>query len=163
QDPWRTSSMPRTVTSSGRSKSPPRWVPARCRARHNSRQRSSMCYVIQTTAPGTGGVDGQEEDKGQSDEERRSEEGHQDCQCQPQDREGRDAGPAGFGDLPSEARGSGTRRVAGKYRPPPRLVAVSLLDALMPNRIARARPPRVTPGIIGGRAARGCKAGGRFL
>jgi len=32
------------------------------------------------------------------------------------------------------------------------LVAVSLLDTLIPNRITRARPPRVTPNIIGGRS-----------
>jgi hypothetical protein len=36
-----------------------------------------MCYVIQKTARGRGGVDGQKEDEGQGDEERRSEEDHQ--------------------------------------------------------------------------------------
>ena len=44
-----------------------------------------MCYVIQKTARGRGGVDGQKEDEGQGDEEGRPEEDHQGCWCQAQD------------------------------------------------------------------------------
>src|SRR5438552_457194 len=57
-------------------------------------------------------------------------------------------------DIPSEPRGPQDCRVARSRGPPPRLVAVSLLDTLIPNRIsvARAPPPRVTPNIIGGRS-----------
>ena len=103
-----------------------------------------MCYVMQKAAPGRGGVDGQEEDEAQVDEERRSEEGHQDGECQAPDREGREeAAQAGCEDIPSGARGPQDRRVAGKHGPAPRLVAVSLLE-LIPNRITRARPHRRT-------------------
>ncbi|TMB46298.1 MAG: hypothetical protein E6J55_02530 [Deltaproteobacteria bacterium] len=93
-----------------------------------------MCYVIQKTAPGRGAVDGQKEDEGQGDQERRSEEGHQDGEYQAQDREGcEEAAPAGCEDIATGARGPHYRRVAGKHGPAPRLVAVSLLDALIPN------------------------------
>src|SRR2546425_4039 len=102
-----------------------------------------MCYVIQKTAPGRGGVDGQKEDEGQGDQERRSEEGHQDGEYQAQDGEGREeAAQAGCEDIPTGARGPQYRRVAGKHGPAPRLVAVSLLDALIPNRITSAAAPR---------------------
>src|SRR5438034_6941550 len=111
--------------------------------RHDGRQGPSMCYVIQKTAPGRGAVDGQKEDEGQGDQERRSEEGHQDGEYQAQDREGcEEAAPAGCQDIPTGARGPQYRRVAGKHGPAPRLVAVSLLDALIPNRITSAAARR---------------------
>src|SRR5437867_10780336 len=107
--------------------------------RHDGRQGPSMCYVIQKTAPGRGAVDGQKEDEGQGDQERRSEEGHQDGEYQAQDWEGREeAGQPGYEDIPTGARGPQHRRVAGKHGPAPRLVAVSLLDALIPHRITSA-------------------------
>src|SRR5262245_47411602 len=71
--------------------------------------------------------DGQEEDEGQ--------EGDPDCECQAQDREGREeAAPAGVADIPRKAR------AAGSHRPPPQLVAVPLLEPLI--RTARAWRPR---------------------
>src|SRR5437867_4388141 len=95
---------------------------------------ATMCYVIQKTARGRGGVDGQKEDEGQDDEERRSEEGHQGCWCQAQDRRSREeAAPAGSEDIRCEARGPRGRRIDGSPGPPPRLVAVPLLETLIPK------------------------------
>jgi hypothetical protein len=87
-----------------------------------------------------GGVDGQEEDEGQGGEEGRSEEDHPGCQVRAQDREGREEAAQGrIEDVPSEGRGARDRRVPEPDRPPPQLVAVSLLGPLISNRIARAR------------------------
>jgi len=95
--------------------------------------------VIQNTARGRGGVDGQKEDEGQGDEERRSEEGRQGCWCQARDRQRRaEAAPAGSEDIPSGARGPRGRRIAGSARPPPRLVAVPLLETLIAKSPARS-------------------------
>src|SRR6266481_1775633 len=98
-----------------------------------------MCYVIQNTARGRGGADGQKEDEGQGDEEGRPEEDHQGCWCQAQDgRSGEEAALAGSEGIPSGARGPRGRRIDGSPGPAPRLVAVPLLETL----IAKARPAR---------------------
>src|SRR5213078_2330319 len=100
-------------------------------------RRGSDVLCVRNT--GTGGVDGQKEDEGQGDEERRSEEGRQGCWCQARDRQRRaEAAPAGSEDIPSGARGPRGRRIAGSPRPPPRLVAVPLLETLIAKSPARS-------------------------
>ncbi len=96
-----------------------------------------MCYVIQKTARGRGGVDGQKEDEGQGDEERRSEEDHQGRQAQ--DRRSREeAAHAGSEGIRCEARGPRGRRIDGSPGPAPRLVAVPLLETLIAKSPARS-------------------------
>jgi hypothetical protein len=70
--------------------------------------------------------DGQEEDEGK--------EGDPDCECQAREQDGgQEAAQAGVEDIAREPR------VAGRHRPPPQLVAVSLPPLI---RITRARSPR---------------------
>src|SRR4029077_5964745 len=73
---------------------------------------------------------GQEEDEGQ--------EGDSDCECQAERQDsGQEAAQAGVEDIAPEAR------VARSQRPPPQLVAVSLLEPLICiARHARFRPVR---------------------
>ena len=100
------------------------------------------------------GNDGQKEDAGQDDEEGRPEEAHQDCWCQAQDgRSRKEAAPAGSENIPSEARGPGGRRIDEIPGPPPRLVTVPLLYALVESRAPSGQDARCPPGVAAARRA----------